>query len=178
MVFHIVGEGPEINQLKALTSSMGLSEKVRFHGFLTGEPLDALFDTCDIAVGTLALHRKGLSEACTLKAREYCARGIPFIDAGKDPDFPDDFEYIMRLPLDDSEVNIPSVLEFADRARGSPSHPEAMTQYARKQLDWSTKEQELRSFLETLSDRHPNDDRAEERLDRAAPLTYRPRSSR
>ena len=68
-------------------------------------------------------HRIGLSESPTLKVREYCARGIPWIIACKDPDFPDDFPYILRVPPDESPIDIDPVIDFAQKICSDPDHP-------------------------------------------------------
>jgi len=147
---HIVGDGKEIPNLKKLVDNLHLSKQVIFHGFKSGTELDSLFDTCHIAVGSLGLHRIGLSESSTLKIREYCARGIPWIIACKDPDFPDDFPYILRVPPDESPIDIESVVHFAQKVCSDPDHPKKMRKYAEENLDWSIKMKKLKGFLESL----------------------------
>ena len=100
--------------------------------------------------GLMASHRRGLKEASILKAREYCARGIPFIYGISDPDFPPDFPYILRLPADESPIEIEDVLAFAKDVCADPDHPEKMRRYARENLDWSVKMKRLKEFLERL----------------------------
>ncbi len=119
-----------------------------FHGFTTGNALDALFDQCHVAVGSLGIHRKGLTQTSELKAREYCARGIPYIIACADPDFPAGFPYILRLPADESPIDIEQVLAFAREVCADPDHPQKMRSYAEEHLDWSVKK--LKGFLEAL----------------------------
>jgi len=120
---HIVGNGKDIPNLKKLVDNLHLSKQVIFHGFKTGDELDSLFNSCHIAVGSLGLHRIGLSESSTLKVREYCARGIPYIIACGDPDFPDDYPYIFRVPPDESPIDIESVIDFAQKVCSDPDHP-------------------------------------------------------
>ncbi len=52
---------------------------VRFYGRLTAEDYRPIMDSCDVCVGTLALFRNGMDEACPLKVREYLARGLPTV---------------------------------------------------------------------------------------------------
>ena len=67
----------------------------------------------------------GLTEASVLKAREYCAWGIPFIITCTDPDFSDDFPFILRIPADETPVDLETVIEFAHSAcKDSRSSPE------------------------------------------------------
>ncbi len=150
VILHIAGDGAELPHLQELAGDLGISDRVVFHGFTTGKALDALFDRCHIAVGSLGIHRKGLTQTSELKAREYCARGIPFIIACADPDFPPDFPYILRLPADESPIEIEDVLAFAKDVCADPDHPEKMRRYAEENLDWSVKMKRLKEFLERL----------------------------
>ena len=157
IILHVAGEGAELPNLKKLVKDYGLTENVIFHGFMTGQPLDELFNTCHIAVGSLGIHRKGLSQTSELKVREYCARGIPWIIACRDPDFPDDFPYVHRIPADESPVNCEEVLEFAKRVCKDPEHPQKMRDYTMDHLDWSIKMKKLKEFLEKLVGESPSD---------------------
>ncbi len=150
VILHIAGDGAELPHLQQLTDELGISDRVVFHGFITGEALDALFDQCHLAVGSLGNHRKGLTQTSELKGREYCARGIPYITACGDPDFPADFPYILHLPPDESPIKIDQVLAFAKEVCADPDHPQRMRRYAEEHLDWSVKMKKLKGFLETL----------------------------
>jgi len=152
VVLHIAGDGVELPHLQQFAEDLGITDNVLFHGFTTGRALDALFDQCHIAVGSLGIHRVGLKEASILKAREYCARGIPFVYGISDPDFPEDFPYILHLPADETSIDIETILAFARTVCGDPDHPQIMCRYAEEHLDWSVKMKKLKDFLETLAD--------------------------
>ncbi|CCQ10300.1 hypothetical protein PALB_11650 [Pseudoalteromonas luteoviolacea B = ATCC 29581] len=65
--FHIIGDkGSNTNN-------------VTYHGFLNKDAYNTILATCHIAIGTLALHRKGMTQACPLKVREYLLAGFPVI---------------------------------------------------------------------------------------------------
>jgi glycosyltransferase involved in cell wall biosynthesis len=145
---HLVGGGSAITDLKELCTQNKLAGRVIFHDFLTGPDLDRLFDESHIAVGTLAIHRINLIKSSTLKSREYCARGIPYIMGSEDPDFPDDFPYILRIHGDDTPVDMEQVIKFASRICQDSDHPKKMRQYAVEHLDWSIKMEELKKYLE------------------------------
>jgi len=156
IVLHIAGDGPELPHLQKLADNLNISDQLVLHGFLTGEALDALFDRCHIAVGSLGVHRIGLKEASVLKAREYCARGIPFIYGISDPDFPLDFPYVLNLPADESSIDIEQVLAFAKEVCTDSNHPQKMRHYAEEYLDWSVKMKKLKGFLETRVGKNGN----------------------
>ncbi len=148
VVIHIAGEGPELLHLKRLSSDLGMERNVFFHGYLTGKMLDELYDHCHIAVGSMAHQRSGLTQSSTLKAREYCAKGIPFILSSVDPDFfYEAFPYMLKVPPNDTPIDIEMVIEFSKKVLADPAHPEKMRQYAFKYLDWSVKMLKLKDFL-------------------------------
>lgn len=150
IIIHIVGNGKDIPRLKKMVHDLELVDNVTFHGFQKGTDLDDLYNISHIAVGSLGIHRLGLKEASTLKAREFCARGIPYIIACADMDFPDDFSYIHRVPPDDTPLEIENIIEFVQTVCSDPNHPQKMRTYALKCLDWSVKMRTLKKFLEFL----------------------------
>jgi len=147
---HIVGNGEELPHLKKLSGDLEITGQIIFHGFVSGEDLDTLFNQCHIAVGSLGIHRKGLTMTSELKCREYCSRGIPYIIACDDSDFPDDFPYILRLPHDDSPIDMDQILPFVSSIYQAHNHPQKMRLYAKDTLDWSVKMKKLKGFLEDL----------------------------
>lgn len=154
---HLVGDGPEVPHLKKMIDHLKINDRVVFHGFTTGEDLDHIFDQCHIAIGSLGLHRIGLKEASILKAREYCSRGIPYITAYNDPDFTDDFPFILKLPSDENSIDMEQVLAFTYHVFQDNDHPQKMRLYARENLDWSVKMKKLKGFLEDLvNEEHSN----------------------
>lgn len=135
--YHCVGEGPELENLKNLVKELKLEKYVIFHGTKTGEELDEIVDTCDIAIGSLGMHRTGLEYGSTLKLREYCARGIPFVYGYNDPDF-NNFEYSLKIENDETPVNIEKVIEFYDSIKNE-NYIEEMRKYAEENLTWDIK---------------------------------------
>ena len=134
----IVGQGPALDGLRALSSTLGLDGRVVFAGTVTGAPLRDLYAQSHLAVSSLGLHRIGLSTASVLKAREYCAIGIPFIASGNDPDFSAWLNF--RFPVSASEDTRDIVDAFEEFAKTAGRiDPAAMRQYAFEHLDWKHK---------------------------------------
>ncbi len=138
----VVGQGPALEGLRTLSASLGLSDRVVFAGTVTGAPLRDLYAQSHLAVSSLGLHRIGLSTASVLKAREYCAIGIPFIASGHDPDFPAalEFRFVVSASEETRDV-IDAFEQFATTA--GRIDPAAMRRYAFERLDWAHK---LRAF--------------------------------
>jgi len=144
---HVVGDGSEVPNLKKLVTDLKLESSVIFHGFKTGEELDEFFDRCHIAVGSLGCHRKSTSETSELKAREYCARGTPYICSLPDADFPAGFPYILRVPSNEDRIDIEQLISFAERVCSERDHPQVMRKYAFENLDWSMKMTKVIDFF-------------------------------
>lgn len=110
---HIVGQGvPEvIDSYRQLTTENCLDKYVIFHGPLFGEALDEVFNYCQLAIGSLARHRSGITHLRSLKNREYAARGIAFVYSEIDDDF-ENMPYVMKVPADESPLNINALITF------------------------------------------------------------------
>lgn len=112
--FKIIGgseSSPVIKSLKELTNVLQIKEYVSFVGFQNQEYISRSYDESDLAVGALGLFRVGLSTSSILKIREYALAGIPFITAGKDPDFSEDVPFRFEVSNDESLDSILLVLE-------------------------------------------------------------------
>ncbi|UTR12121.1 glycosyl transferase family 1 [Evansella sp. LMS18] len=138
--FHMVGEGGAKKELEDLSKSLKLNKYVIFYGSKGGEELAEIFNKCHMGIGILGNHRKNLFGDSSLKNREYCARGLPFIIAAEDYDFGEDFPYSMTIPPDDSKLNINEVIDFYEEiVLNSPDYMMKMREYAELNLTWETK---------------------------------------
>lgn len=93
---------------------------VTWHGAIERDRVVEVLANADIGVGTLALHRKSMSEACPLKVREYLAVGLPILYGYRDPDADDLGSYVLRI--DNTETNVidagDAIDDFVTRSRG------------------------------------------------------------
>lgn len=112
--FHLIGKMSgkrEEEEIETPIRQYHLQPYVTLYGAKHGEELDALFNQADFAVGSLARHRSGIYNIKTLKNREYAARGFGFIYSETDDDF-DCMPYVLKVPADESPVDIPRLIEF------------------------------------------------------------------
>lgn len=149
---HIAGDGNKLEELKEHAGRVGVKNDVVFHGFINMTTLDDLYNQCHGAISSLGLHRIGLTEASPLKAREYCARGIPFISGTKDPDFSPSFPHILLVPSDDSFIDFNQIVTFIRNQYSYTDHQDSMRNYAITYLDWDVKMETLKNFLFELTD--------------------------
>jgi glycosyltransferase involved in cell wall biosynthesis len=128
MFFHIIG-GVDDGEMYgsahakgflALVKKYEIKDRIIFHGKMFGKGLDDMFEKCDFAIGSLARHRSGISNIKTLKNREYAARGIPFVYSETDSDF-DNMPYIIKVPADESAINIQNIIAFYDSLNMKPT---------------------------------------------------------
>src|SRR5699024_9754145 len=137
--FHIVGEGNELENLKKLVKNIGLTKKVIFYGSKTGNDLDVIVNKCDIGIGALGTHRVNIFGNSSLKHREYCARGIPFVLAANDYDFSDEFEYKLQVPTNETDINVKTIVNFYKNLKKKKNVSLEMREYAEKYLSWESK---------------------------------------
>jgi hypothetical protein len=101
--------GPSHEDLGSAT----VPENVSLHGLLGRAEYLQIIAKADVALGTLALHRKGMHEACPLKVREYLAYGIPTIIGYRDTDFPDPVSWLLQIP--NTPDNVASTFTMIER---------------------------------------------------------------
>ena len=120
--FHIIGDfftQREREECMSIVKENHLAPYVILHGRQTGKDLDLLFEQCDFGIGSLGRHRSGITHIKTLKNREYAARGIPFVYSEIDDGF-ENMPYIMKIPADESIVNITTILSFYNQLHATP----------------------------------------------------------
>jgi glycosyltransferase involved in cell wall biosynthesis len=92
-------------QLEA-SARRALPANVTAHGVLGREQYEPVLAACDAAIGTLALHRKRMTEACPLKVREYLGYGVPALIAYDDTDLRGvDAWWLKRIPNTEDNVD-------------------------------------------------------------------------
>jgi glycosyltransferase involved in cell wall biosynthesis len=93
---------------------------VRWHGPLDHSSALGVMAGADIGIGTLALHRKAMNEACALKLREYLAMGLPVIYGNEDADVDAVPELALRIPNTETNVttDIRRIEMFVEASRG------------------------------------------------------------
>jgi glycosyltransferase involved in cell wall biosynthesis len=144
VILHIVGNVDE--ELRLQANEVGGRNRVILHGSLAGESLERVMVQATLAVGSLAVRRNGMLQACTLKVREYVSRGIPFFYAYDDPDIPPDVVWALRLESDEQLIEIRRIINFAKEVSSIDGLSEQMRQYSRLHLEWCNKTRQMYDF--------------------------------
>jgi len=76
---HLVGSVHEPNLSRAVKDS-----RIVVHGRLSSKEISHLAETCWVGLSSFGLHRKKMTEACTLKVREYLMMGLPVYSEHRD----------------------------------------------------------------------------------------------
>ena len=134
VVFHIVGDGPELNNYKKIVEQCSLEDSVIFEGKHKGKELDYFYDVSNIGIGSLGMYRIGLEKATSLKLREYCAKGIPFIKASDDEVF-NDYKYCLNFPNNNDPIDISKIVDWS-KSLDYEKAVISMREYAQRNLDW------------------------------------------
>ena len=109
--FYLAGKGRILTSYKDKVEKNGLNKYVHFCGELRNQKLDDLYDIADIALDCMGRHRVGLYYNSSLKGKEYCAHGVPIISGIEtDLDHIIDFPYYMRVPADDTVIDMNDVV--------------------------------------------------------------------
>lgn len=149
--FYIVGTGPVKNDLEELCHQLNIEKNVVFTGEKNGGDLDYLYSISDLGIGTLGLYRtKELKKVNSLKTREYCAKGLPFIITECDYIFAESNEdFFMLINDSDEPVDIRRIIQFINEIhKGSNEEIVArMVSFARNNLSWSSI---LKTVIETV----------------------------
>ncbi len=92
-LLHLVGTVPEALRRKAQSDP-----RVRIHGKLVQSRLDPLTSQSWVGLSSFNLCSKRMTEACTLKVREYLRAGVPVYAGHRDSALPVNFEYFRQGP--------------------------------------------------------------------------------
>ncbi|MFK8068875.1 MAG: hypothetical protein AB8D52_11570 [Gammaproteobacteria bacterium] len=136
-VIHVVGEVGDAD----LHAKAKACAKILLHGNLSHTQISELEKQCDVGLGSFALERKGMVEACPLKVRGYLAAGLP-VYAGHADVFPDNFRFYKAGPC-----NIDNIIDFAEITMTSSK--QEVSQMSRQYIDKKVILAELYRFLES-----------------------------
>jgi len=119
---------------------------VTAHGYLPRALYQDIMRRADVALGTMALERNSMTEACPLKVRECLAYGLPTVIGFRDTDFPQPVPFLLELPCvpDNVAQNTDRIASFVEAwrgrrvPRGSLAHLDVEVKEARR-LDFFSK---------------------------------------
>jgi hypothetical protein len=94
---------------------------IKLLGYLKGDTYKEALARADIAIGSLALHRAGIEEACPLKTRECLAYGLPMVLPYTDSDLENTHaDFLLKIPNKEDNIQTHGKIihDFAYQMRG------------------------------------------------------------
>ena len=73
--------------------------RIVVHGLVSGDELSSILSGATVGIAALRTDGKGLTQACSLKVRDYLAAGVPVVSGHRDV-FPDDFPFYRQTGAD------------------------------------------------------------------------------
>jgi hypothetical protein len=134
-------------QHSAIATAAGPLLAVICRGTLDNAGLDSELRGAHAVLGTLALHRKAMREACPLKVREAVARGLPVLNACDDPDLPVDLPGLLRIEGGEEAIDTRLLVDRVEAAATDPLVPARLRQHAVETMDWRPKLRRMADFL-------------------------------
>mgnify|MGYP005990811281 CR=1 FL=1 len=110
VIFHIVGDGEELEKYKSMVKTLNLEKAIRFYGVLNGDNLNQVFEKAHIGVDSLGRHRSGNNYNNSLKSKEYIARGLPIIKSHIDNTIPEPLCW--NVTPDDLDFDISDIVNW------------------------------------------------------------------
>lgn len=138
VVFHVVGDGEIVPNLKRMVSEEGLADCVIFYGFKSGQELDEIYRKADIGVSALGFHRLGVFYASPLKSKEYFAKGLPVVGTTVEHDVlvSKCKMFYFSIPENDTALDIGALIKFYDELRMKQYTNRTIVDTARECFEW------------------------------------------
>jgi hypothetical protein len=129
-----------------------IPENIKIYGESPQSVYGPVLRNATIGIGTLALHRKNMEEACPLKTREYLANGLPVLIAYKDSDLSGKEEFVCQIPNREENIteNLEKIGRFAKAMKEFRINRDLI-----RHIDSKVKERErLKYFLHIVNDQN------------------------
>lgn len=128
---------------------------IKCHCYLSLEESMLVAAHSSVGISTLALHRKSMTEACSLKTRFYLALGLPVILGYNDTDLQDeDFDFILNIGNGENNVdeNLDRIKNFI--LKSSSCSRKEILDFAKRRLSHVAKEGRRLEFFRQIISLH------------------------
>ena len=123
------------------------TDNLKYLGVLPNSAANEFIRTCDIGIGSLSLHLKGLTEASPLKTRQYLASGLPIIYGYRDTDIPANSSFALELLNCKDNLDFEAIKKFILDVVGDAHVKGTARLFAESALAYRVKEKERISFF-------------------------------
>lgn len=116
VIYHIVGKGEIVSELRKYVKRMGIQDYVIFHGCKWGKELNRIYDQCEVGIEVLGKHRCKMAAVSSIKSSEYGAKGLPMISSVTiGIENRETMPYILKISSDETALEINQVILFYDK---------------------------------------------------------------
>lgn len=148
---HVVLVGSEKDEITtsviSLAQSLGIEKRVHVLPWLNHVDVDELVFCCDLGVSPLALEKKNMKEAQSLKVRHYLAMGIPVLIAGGESQEVLNSGFVLQIP-DTAHLNIAEgILKLSKQH----VQQESVRDYAKANLSWEAIARKTFEFIKKIN---------------------------
>ncbi len=129
------------------------SPSIHFVEYMSKEELVDFLSKMHFAIGTCAIHKKGLMQGAVLKVREYLISGLPTVLGHSDPyieNIPELNKYCTHFLADDSYIDFNTIYSRLKEMYSDNEINTKIQNLACKYLSWEEVLKPLPSFLNTL----------------------------
>jgi glycosyltransferase involved in cell wall biosynthesis len=142
--------GAETDEIKRAVESIakrfGVSDFTRVFPWLNYSDLVDIISAADVGLAPLALDRKGMIEAQSLKVRFYLALGLPVLINSIDPKVNDSLPFVSYVPSTEPEA----LAKGVDKLLKMSHDRSKIRGFAREHLSWDTVSLETEKFLQQI----------------------------
>ena len=125
----------EIKKLQQLVEDLDLRKSIHFKGEEKLENILKHIEKYHIAVGSLGYHRRDGKYDTSIKNKEYCAMGLPFITSSEDLSFSKDFKYLYQVESNDDTFEIEKIIDWYQLISKN-NYKKEMRSYAKNNLEY------------------------------------------
>jgi glycosyltransferase involved in cell wall biosynthesis len=134
------------DEVKGLAQKLGVLNRIHVMGWLSHHDVNEVVYACDLGVSPLALEKKRMKEAQSLKVRHYLAMGLPVLIAGGESRDILNSGYSVQI----QETTSRSIQQAIIEMKGLVIKSEDVREYASKNLSWENIASRTFEFLAKL----------------------------
>jgi hypothetical protein len=151
--FYIYGKNLKAEE--AMIQTLGIQDHVELHPYTEPKVLDDIMNDIHLGISALAVHKKGIRGTTTIKTREYCARGLPFIYGHNDPDFSNNdlaAQFSLEVEANDTDLDFEKIINwYTVINQKADTLPHNMHEFALNHLDYKVKMGKLKQHIQKLN---------------------------
>lgn len=123
-VLHVVGSINNCIDLEVKDISELISKGyLKFYNALPFDEVNQIYDVVSLAFDSFGGHRRSVDQiSSSIKSREYGAKGLPVVSASEIDYLSGSSAYFLKIPEDESPVDIKAIISFYDRVYSEDSY--------------------------------------------------------